>query len=61
MPRPIIDQDECTNCGSCIEVCPNQVLDLGDRFAEVINEETCDGCASCVEACSFEAISIEED
>lgn len=61
MPRPIIEEEECTGCGLCIEVCPNEVLDLEEGIAVVINEEACDGCGLCAEECPMSIIEIEED
>ncbi len=61
MPRPVIDRDECTGCGTCVDSCPNGVLDLVDEISEVVNEEECTGCGTCVEECPMGAIEIEED
>lgn len=61
MPRPIIDANECSGCGICVDECPNGVLDLDDDVAVAANEDACDGCATCVEECPMECIEIEED
>ncbi len=61
MPRPIVDSDECTGCGICVDACPNDVLELVDDISVPTNEETCDGCGVCAEECPMEAIVIEED
>ncbi len=61
MPRPIIEEAECTGCGLCIEVCPNEVLDLEEGIAVVVNEEACDGCGLCAEECPMSIIEVEED
>jgi NAD-dependent dihydropyrimidine dehydrogenase PreA subunit len=62
MPRPIINQDECSGCGICVDTCPDHVLELVDDKAEIINEDDCTGCASCMEECPMGAIEeVEED
>ena len=61
MPRPIIDTDECTGCGICIDVCPNDVLELVDDVSTIVNEDACEGCGACVEECPMEEIKLEEE
>ncbi len=62
MPRPIINEDECSGCGICVDECPNGVLDLVDDKATPVNEDDCSACASCMEVCPMGAIEeIEED
>ena len=62
MPRPIIDTDECTGCGICVDACPNGVLDIVQDLATVINEDACTACGDCMEECPMAAIvEIEED
>lgn len=62
MPRPIINEDECSGCGICVDACPSGVLDLCDDKATPVNEDDCTACATCVEECPMGAIEeIEED
>lgn len=62
MPRPIINEDECSGCGSCVDVCPSGVLDLVEDKATPVNEDDCTACATCMEECPMGAIEeIEED
>jgi NAD-dependent dihydropyrimidine dehydrogenase PreA subunit len=61
MPRVIIDEEKCTGCGECVDVCPAEVLELQDDKAVVINEDECLECESCVETCEQEAITLEVD
>jgi len=53
-----IDQDLCVGCGTCVEKCFNQVLELNDRgIAEKVEEE-CVGCGVCAYLCPENAISL---
>jgi NAD-dependent dihydropyrimidine dehydrogenase PreA subunit len=62
MPHPIINADECTGCGICVDTCTQDVLDIVRDMATVINEDACTGCGECMEECPMGAIEdIEED
>lgn len=54
----IIDKDLCTGCGSCVDECPFEALELVDEIA-VVNEK-CTLCGACVDVCPEEAITLEE-
>lgn len=54
----IIDKDFCTGCGSCVDECPFEALELIDDLA-VVNEK-CTLCGACVDVCPEEAITMEE-
>ena len=57
--RPIIDVDECTGCGLCVDVCEQEVLDLVDDIASIVNAEACTGCGDCFDECPVEAIVMQ--
>ncbi len=60
MPKLIIDEETCTGCGACIEVCPYDALSLEDDLA-VVNEK-CTFCGACVEdVCPVDAITLEKE
>jgi ferredoxin len=51
----IVITDDCIECGSCVEVCPEDAIGEGeDKF--VIDQEKCIECASCLDECPTEAI-----
>ncbi len=52
----MVDEDACTGCGICIEVCPYEARTLNERkrIAEV-NEALCAGCGGCIAACPSNA------
>ena len=54
---PVIDRETCTGCGSCIEVCPPQAIEMVDEKA-FISEEFCEECGFCAAECPVCAISI---
>lgn len=55
---PVVDQEKCTGCGSCVEDCPNEVLSLKDEKAQVISPDDCIECGVCVDDCDFDAITL---
>ncbi len=60
--RPVIDEKECSGCGTCVDTCSEGVLDLVGEVARVVEEDACTGCESCLEECPMAAIgSVEED
>ena len=62
MPRPIINEDECSGCGVCVDACPQHVIELVGDVAEPVNEDDCTACETCMEECPMGAIiEIEED
>lgn len=50
-----IDPDSCNGCGACIDVCPDQAINLIENKA-VINESLCSDCGVCENACPQDAI-----
>jgi len=57
---PIVNQDQCSGCEECLEVCSADVHEMRDGKAFPVNAEQCTGCESCVEVCKEQAISLEE-
>ena len=52
-----VDQDICTGCGICTEICPYDapVVDPVKHKARV-NEALCEGCGACAAACPSQAV-----
>ncbi|HIG99603.1 MAG TPA: CoB--CoM heterodisulfide reductase iron-sulfur subunit A family protein, partial [Thermoplasmata archaeon] len=52
----MVDEDICTGCGICVEVCPYEARTLNERkrIAEV-NDALCAGCGGCIAACPSNA------
>jgi MinD superfamily P-loop ATPase len=56
---PEVDQERCTACGRCAEVCPyHAVVVLGGQA--LVFPELCHGCGSCARNCPEQAISEVE-
>lgn len=56
---PKVDLDKCTGCGSCVDVCPNEVLEIENDKCKVARPDDCTECESCVEECPEGAITLE--
>jgi NAD-dependent dihydropyrimidine dehydrogenase PreA subunit len=62
--KVIIDQEKCTGCGDCHEVCPAEpnVFEVEeDVKAKVAHPDACTDCGACEDECPEEAIELEED
>jgi len=60
MPKPKINLEKCTGCGTCAEVCPVNVFKIIDSKAVVKKPEDCIGCRACESQCSEDAIEIKD-
>jgi len=49
-----INNDKCTGCGVCVDICPVQAIKIENQKA-IINEE-CVECAACIDQCPNQAI-----
>ncbi|GAB6145381.1 4Fe-4S binding protein [Desulfocicer niacini] len=63
---PQVDDEECSGCGKCVDVCPVQAMSLvtvkdpaRPRLKKAVVDETlCLGCGVCVRACPGESIHL---
>jgi len=53
-----VDDDNCIGCGTCVEKCPMEAIELKDSIAN-IDESRCIGCGVCVHHCPEEAMKLE--
>jgi len=51
-----IDEEKCTGCGACADVCPTEAITV-DKVAKV-DEDECIDCGTCVEECPVESIEL---
>ncbi|MBW1975203.1 MAG: 4Fe-4S binding protein [Deltaproteobacteria bacterium] len=54
-----IDAEKCVLCGTCVERCQMDAIELGDEHA-ILDKDRCIGCGLCITTCPEEAISFEE-
>ncbi len=55
MDFPEINQELCTGCGACIDICPMEAIVMQDGKACIV-EDNCGNCRVCESACPLEAI-----
>ena len=58
---PWVNQEMCTGCGACVEVCPVGAIALDDRGVAGIDEDECIRCGKCHEACPEEAVRHDSE
>lgn len=63
-PRPVIDPEMCTTCGTCVDICPVEpkALSFPTRrrgYAPVFDYDRCIRCYCCQETCPYEAITVK--
>ena len=46
----IINQETCTGCGGCIDLCPSIAISMIEDVV-TIDQEICTGCEICVKVC----------
>ncbi len=56
----VIDPEACTGCGTCVERCPTDAIELNDEGIAERDEQSCFGCGVCARFCPEEAISLKE-
>ncbi len=50
-----VNNETCTGCGTCLEICPENAIVIQDAVAH-IEDELCKGCELCVDSCPQGAI-----
>ena len=60
---PVIDYNECNDCGICVDFCPHDVYDKSKSPTPVIiyPEECIEGCKNCGNQCPSDAIKYFGD
>lgn len=56
---PVIDEDKCTDCGACVDVCQfNALASTGNGI--LLFEKLCHGCGACKIPCKYGALDYAE-
>lgn len=55
---PVVNQNLCTECGSCIDVCPTGAIFLDESIQT--DTSLCIRCCACIKECPHEARVIED-
>jgi len=58
---PKVDEEKCTGCGACAQVCPARAIDMSDEDGKrtvKFDYSKCIFCASCEEICPDDAIEM---
>ena len=56
----LVDKENCTGCGLCIEACPGRIPHLHPIEKYVLICDLCGGEPLCVKACQFDALKLVE-
>lgn len=53
-----MDQNKCSGCGLCIDVCPQQVFVIKNKLSTIVDRDACMECGACSRNCPKQAISV---
>jgi len=53
-----INQDTCTNCNRCVEVCPTDVFEVGGTVPQIARQQDCTSCMNCELYCPHDSIYV---
>jgi Dissimilatory sulfite reductase (desulfoviridin), alpha and beta subunits len=55
----VVDKNECTGCGLCVDECPAEAISLDADGLSEIDADACVDCGACVDVCPVAAISLK--
>jgi NAD-dependent dihydropyrimidine dehydrogenase PreA subunit len=55
---PRVKGELCERCGTCIEICPLEVYQMGRKAAEIAFPNECIECGACVQQCPAECVVL---
>jgi len=54
----MIDENICTGCGTCVQLCPYSAIVKDERGVARVTEVVCKGCGTCAASCPEKAITM---
>ena len=63
MAIDVLDKAACTGCGTCVDVCPEDVLYMDEKAGKAFIKypEDCVACFACEFFCPAECIRVSKD
>jgi len=58
--RPVVDLENCIQCGICWKFCPDMSIYIENQFPYV-DYDFCKGCGICAEECPVKCIAMVEE
>ena len=58
--KAIVNINECVACGSCVKVCPLNLINIEQGVFAKINLDRCVGCGKCAKTCPASVIEIQK-
>jgi ferredoxin len=53
-----LEQDQCTGCGTCVQVCPHAVFVKRNGKVEIRDRDACMECGACSRNCAAGAVTV---
>jgi len=60
MARILVDNEKCTGCGTCVDVCPVGVFEINNEKSVPVKTDECLVCRACEVQCPQSAIQVIE-
>lgn len=54
-----LDEQKCTGCGMCLEVCPHEVFEMNGKTVQIRDRDACMECGACSMNCPAGALAVK--
>ena len=54
-----LDENKCTGCCMCLDVCPHEVFKMNEKHVVIQNRDACMECGACSLNCPASAIAVQ--
>lgn len=54
-----LDDQKCTGCTKCVEVCPHGVFEITEGKARIVDRDACMECGACAMNCPVGAVTVD--